>query len=57
MNQNCLTKMREIYAEFSGTEIADAIKVIRAELTAEEDRHELQKEILLRQKKLEELYK
>jgi len=55
MNQDCLTKVRELYQLYTGNEIADAIKVIRAELTAEELRTELQKEILLRQKKLEEL--
>ena len=55
MNQECLKAMRAVYAEFTGTEIADAIKLIRAELTAAEDRHALQVEILEKQKKLEEL--
>jgi hypothetical protein len=53
--QDCLTQMRDIYAQFDGTEIAQAIKIIRAELTAEELRTELQQEILTKQKKLEEL--
>ena len=55
MNQNCLIKMREIYAEFNGEEIAQCIKVIRAEMTAEEDRHELQVEILAKQALLDKL--
>jgi len=55
MNQNCLDQMRKIYAEFTGVEIAEAIKVIRAELTAEELRHELQVEILAKQSQLEKL--
>lgn len=53
--QDCLTQMRDIYTQFTGEEIAQAIKVIRAELTLEEQRTELQKEILTKQKKLEEL--
>jgi hypothetical protein len=36
-------------------EIAEAIKVVRAEITDEELRHELQKEILEKQRKLEEM--
>ena len=55
MNQNCLIKMREIYAEFSGQEIAECIKLIRAEMTVEEQRHELQREILAKQALLEKL--
>jgi DNA-binding transcriptional regulator YdaS (Cro superfamily) len=51
--QDCLNQMRDIYSQFSGEEISLAIKVIRAELTAEELRTELQKEILAKQKKLE----
>jgi len=51
--QDCLNQMRDIYSQFDGTEIAYAIKVIRAERTAEEDRHILQQEILDKQKKLE----
>jgi hypothetical protein len=47
--------MRDIYAQFTGDEVSWAIKVIRAELTAEEQRTELQQEILTKQKKLEEL--
>lgn len=53
--QDCLTQMRDIYAQFTGDEVSWAIKVIRAELTAEEQRTELQQEILTKQKKLEEL--
>ena len=55
MNKDCLNQMRDIYAQFTGEEVAQAIKVIRAELTAEEQRTELQQEILTKQKKLEEL--
>lgn len=55
--QDCLQQMRDIYAQFTGTEIADAIKVIRAELTAEEQRTDLQREILAKQAALEELNK
>jgi len=53
--QDCLHQMRDIYAQFDGNEIAQAIKIIRSELTAEELRTELQKEILEKQKKLDEL--
>jgi len=55
MNQDCLAKVRELYKLYTGLEIADAIKVVRAELTEEEQRHELQREILEKQRKLEEL--
>jgi hypothetical protein len=55
MNQNCLNQMRDIYAVYTSTEISDAIKVIRAELTKEEDRHALQVEILEKQAALEKL--
>jgi len=55
MNQDCLTQIREMYQLYTGLEIAEAIKVVRAELTEEELRHELQVEILEKQKKLEEL--
>ena len=55
MNQDCLNQIREMYSLYTGTEIAEAIKVVRAELTAEELRHELQREILEKQHKLEEL--
>jgi len=55
MNQDCLTQIREMYQLYTGTEIAEAIKVVRAELTAEELRTELQQEILVKQRKLEEL--
>jgi hypothetical protein len=44
-----------MYQLYTGLEIAEAIKVVRAELTEEELRHELQVEILEKQKKLEEL--
>lgn len=52
---DCVSQMRDIYAQFTGYEIADAIKVIRAELTAEEQRTELQREILAKQQALEKL--
>ena len=55
MNQDCLNQVREMYSLYTGTEIAEAIKVVRAELTAEEDRHALQVEILAKQAKLDEL--
>ena len=55
MNQDCLTQIREMYQLYTGMEIAEAIKVVRAEITDEELRHELQVEILAKQKKLEEL--
>jgi len=55
MNQECLTMMREVYAKFTGTEVAECIKLIRAEMTEEEQRHELQQEILDKQSKLEKL--
>lgn len=55
MNQLCLTQIRELYSLYTGMDIADAIRVVRAELTREEERHELQVEILAKQKKLEEL--
>lgn len=55
MNQDCLTQIREMYQLYTGTEISEAIKLVRAEMTAEEQRHELQQEILDKQRKLEEL--
>jgi hypothetical protein len=55
MNQDCLTQIREMYSLYTGLEIAEAIKVVRAELTLEEQRHELQVEILEKQAKLEML--
>ena len=55
MNQDCLTQIREMYRLYTGLEIAEAIKVVRAELTAEEDRHALQIEILEKQAKLDKL--
>ena len=55
MNQDCLTQIREMYQLYTGTEIAEAIKVVRAELTAEELRHELQREILAKQAELNKL--
>lgn len=57
MNQDCLLKVRELYKLYSGLEIADCIKLVRAEMTVEEDRHILQQEILDKQRKLEELDK
>lgn len=44
-----------MYRLYTGLEIAEAIKVVRAELTAEEDRHALQIEILEKQAKLDKL--
>ena len=44
-----------MYQLYTGMEIAEAIKLVRAELTAEEQRHELQVEILAKQAKLTEL--
>jgi len=44
-----------MYQLYTGADIADAIKIVRAEMTAEELRHELQQEILDKQRKLEEL--
>ena len=54
-DQDCLSQMRLVYSQFTGLEIANAIKIIRAELTAEEQRTDLQIEILERQKKLNEI--
>jgi hypothetical protein len=42
-----------MYQLYTGADIADAIKIVRAEITAEEDRHELQVEILKKQQQLE----
>jgi len=55
MNQDCLTQMRDIYQQFTGEEVAQAIRIIRAELVEEEQRTDLQREILEKQKKLEEM--
>ena len=55
MNQDCLNQVRKLYQLYTGYEIAECIKVVRAEMTAEEQRTELQQEILTKQKKLEEL--
>jgi actin-like ATPase involved in cell morphogenesis len=55
MNQDCLNQIREMYNLYTGMEIAEAIKVVRAELTAEEQRNELQREILARQAELDKL--
>lgn len=55
MNQDCLNQIREMYQLYTGLEIAEAIKVVRAELTAEEQRHELQREILAKQAEIEKL--
>ncbi len=55
MNQDCLDQIRIMYQLYTGMEIAEAIKLVRAELTAEENRHELQVEILNKQRKLEEM--
>lgn len=55
MNQHCLDQIRELYNLYTGMEIAEAIKLVRAELTAEENRHELQVEILAKQAALDQL--
>lgn len=55
MNQDCLTQIREMYQLYTGMEIAEAIKIVRAEMTAEELRHELQVEILEKQSQLKKL--
>ena len=55
MNQDCLTQIREMYRLYTGMEIAEAIKVVRAEMTDEELRHELQVEILAKQAQLNKL--
>jgi hypothetical protein len=44
-----------MYQLYTGADISDAIKIVRAEMTAEENRHELQVEILERQRQLESL--
>ena len=55
-NQNeCLDLVRQLYARFNGHEVAAAIKILRAELTAESDRTELQNKILADQIKLQNL--
>ena len=53
--QDCLTQMRDIYAQFTGEEVAQAIRIIRAELVEEEQRTDLQREILAKQALLEKL--
>jgi len=55
MNQECLNQIREMYSLYTGLEIAEAIKLVRAEMTAEELRHELQQEILDKQSQLNKL--
>jgi hypothetical protein len=55
MNQDCLNQIREMYQLYTGLEIAEAIKLVRAEITDEELRHELQQEILDKQRKLDDL--
>jgi len=55
MNQDCLDQIRQMYQLYTGADISDAIKIVRAEMTAEENRHELQVEILERQRQLESL--
>ena len=51
----CLVLVRQLYARFTGLEVAAAIKILRAELTAEADRTELQNKILADQIKLQSL--
>lgn len=53
--QDCLTQMRDIYTQFTGTEVANAIKIIRAELVEEDQRTDLQREILAKQAELDKL--
>lgn len=53
--QDCLNQMRDIYQQFTGEEISLAIKIIRAELVEEEQRTDLQREILAKQAELEKL--
>lgn len=55
MNQDCLEQIRIMYQLYTGADISDAIKIVRAEMTAEEQRHELQQELLDKQRKLEAL--
>ena len=55
MNQDCLTQIREMYKLYTGLEIAECIKLVRAEMTQEELRHELQVEILEKQRQLDDL--
>lgn len=55
MNQECLKEVRKLYELYTGLEIADAIKLVRAELTKEEERHILQQEIIDKQRKLDSL--
>lgn len=55
MNQDCLAQMRDIYQQFSGEEVAQSIRIIRAELIEEEQRTDLQREILAKQAELEKL--
>jgi pilus assembly protein TadC len=38
MNQDCLDQIRIMYQLYTGADIADAIKIVRAEMTAEEQR-------------------
>ena len=44
--EDCTAQMREIYAQYSGEEIANSIKLIRSELTTEELRNKHQIEFL-----------
>jgi hypothetical protein len=44
-----------MYKLYTGLEIAECIKIVRAEMTDEEMRHELQTEILAKHAKLESL--
>lgn len=55
MNKDCLNQIREMYSLYTGTEIAEAIKIVRAELTKEELRHQLQVELLAKQAELDKL--
>lgn len=55
MNQDCLHQIRIMYQLYTGADISDAIKIVRAELTLEQDRHALQVEILAKQAALDEL--
>lgn len=55
MNQDCLNQIRKMYQLYTGSEISEAIKLVRAELTKEEERHILQQEIIDKQRKLDSL--
>jgi hypothetical protein len=53
MNEKLYTKMKAIYAEFSGAELAEVIGVIRKEIQAEQMQQELENKIVHFTKELE----